>query len=512
MKKNPSRSICIAVALIMALLPASAAFATSTSDQIKEVEQEQKTTKDQLGHTQDTIEQLKDSKEAIQNSLNNLNDQLDEKNEEISDIEDQIAEKEEEIEEIEKEYEEAVEQADEQYRFIKCRIRSIYESGSNDMYDLIFNSGSMAGFLNKAIYIARMNDYDKKMLNKLQNLMDEAKEKKETLVTEDQELQELYNQKEEEVGDLEDLVDSTENSLVSYAGAISEKEREALEYEAKLVASQSTLSSLKNRLKEEEALAKQAEKTVFRDLSEVSIASGDRDLLAAIIQCEAGGEPYAGKIAVGAVIMNRVRSGAFPNTIAGVVYQPMQFQPVRSGRLAIRLEEGANETCYKAADEVLAGANNIGNCLFFRTVVPGIKGTIIGHHVFYLHWTGVASGYGTVEESLEGDTEALKSSEQASLEAASKEAASKEAASKAAEEEEASEAAKKKAEEEAAAKKKAEEEAAAKKKAEEEAAAKKKAEEEAAAKKKAEEEAAAKKKAEDEKKKKDEAAPAPSRI
>ena len=92
MKKNPSRSICIAVALIMALLPASAAFATSTSDQIKEVEQEQKTTKDQLGHTQDTIEQLKDSKEAIQNSLNNLNDQLDEKNEEISDIEDQIAE------------------------------------------------------------------------------------------------------------------------------------------------------------------------------------------------------------------------------------------------------------------------------------------------------------------------------------------------------------------------------------------------------------------------------------
>ena len=146
----------------------------------------------------------------------------------------------------------------------------------------------------------------------------------------------------------------------------------------------------------------------FRDLSEVSIGSGDRDLLAAIIQCEAGGEPYAGKIAVGAVVMNRVMSGAFPNTIAGVVYQPMQFQPVRSGRLAIRLAEGANSTCYKAADEVLAGANNIGNCLFFRTVVPGIKGTIIGHHVFYLYWTGVASGYGTVEESLEGDASGSK--------------------------------------------------------------------------------------------------------
>ena len=223
---------------------------------------------------------------------------------------------------------------------------------------------------------------------------------------------------------------------------------------------------MKTKLKEEEALAKKSEQMAFRDLSEVSIGSGDRDLLAAIIQCEAGGEPYAGKIAVGAVIMNRVRSAAFPNTIAGVVYQPMQFQPVRSGRLAIRLAEGANETCYKAADEVLAGANNIGKCLFFRTVVPGIKGTIIGHHVFYLYWTGVASGYGTVEESLEGDASESKvaseaaaskaASEAASKEAeekeqASKEAASREAASKAAADKAASEAAASKAASEAAA-------------------------------------------------------------
>ncbi len=137
-----------------------------------------------------------------------------------------------------------------------------------------------------------------------------------------------------------------------------------------------------------------------RNLSDVSFSGSDRDLLAAIIQCEAGGEPYAGKIAVGAVIMNRVCSGAFPDTVVGVVYQPGQFQPVRSGRLAIRLAEGANEECYRAADEVMAGANNIGNCLFFRTVVPGIQGTIIGNHVFYLHWTGRESGHGDVEESL----------------------------------------------------------------------------------------------------------------
>ncbi len=489
MRKRLGKLICIMMAVTL-LLPSVRAMATSTSDEIKKVEKEQKSTKEQLGQAKDTIEQLKDYREAIQNSLDNLNEQVDDKSEELGDIEYQIAEKEQEIAEIEQEYESAVDEADEQYRFIKARIRTIYETGSNDLYDLIFNSGNMAGFLNKAAYIARMNDYDEKMMDKLQTLMSDAQEKKDRLVIENQELQELYEQKEEELGDLEELVDSTENSLVSYAGAISEKEREALEYEAKLVASQSTLASLKSKLKEEEALARQSEKMTFRDLSEVSIASGDRDLLAAIIQCEAGGEPYAGKIAVGAVIMNRVRSGAFPNTIAGVVYQPMQFQPVRSGRLAIRLAEGANETCYKAADEVLAGANNIGNCLFFRTVVPGIKGTIIGHHVFYLYWTGVASGYGTVEESLNGDASASKTAS----EAASKETEKTEEKKK---EEESSKKKTEEEEEESSSKKRAEEEEAEKKKAEEEE--KRRAEEE---KKKEEEEE--KKKAEEEKKREEE--------
>ncbi len=494
MRKKLLQLMCTMVVMSL-VLPSVSVMATSTSDEIKQVEKEQQTTKKQLGQAQDTLDQLKDSQEAIQKSLNNLNEQIDTKSEEMGDIEEQIAAKEQEISDIEQEYESAVEQADEQYRFIKARIRTIYETGSNDIYDLIFNSGSMAGFLNKAAYIARMNDYDEKMMERLQSLMQDAQEKKDRLVEEDQELQELYDQKEKEIGDLEELADSTENSLVSYAGAISEKEREALEYEAKLVASQSTLASLKTKLKEEEALAKKSEKMAFRDLSEVSIGSGDRDLLAAIIQCEAGGEPYAGKIAVGAVIMNRVRSGAFPNTIAGVVYQPMQFQPVRSGRLAIRLAEGANSTCYKAADEVLAGANNIGNCLFFRTVVPGIKGTIIGHHVFYLYWTGVASGYGTVEESLEGDASgSKKASEAAASETASKEA-DEEAEAKKKEEE----AERKRQKEEAAREKAEEEEAAAKKKAEEEAEKKKAAEEE---KKKAEEEE--KKKEEEEKKKEEE--------
>ena len=111
-------------------------------------------------------------------------------------------------------------------------------------------------------------------------------------------------------------------------------------------------------------------------------AQSDAYLLAAIIQCEAWGEPYDGKLAVGSVIMNRVRSSYFPNTVSGVIYQSGQFSPVASGRYALRLEQGVNNTCMQAAQEVLNG-NITNSCLYFRTVIDGLEGTIIGHHIFY---------------------------------------------------------------------------------------------------------------------------------
>ena len=87
MKINKIACIVITASL---LLPSARAMATSTSDQIKQVEQEQQSTKEQLGQAQNTIEDLKDSKQAIQKSLNNLNEQLDEKSEEMDNIENDL--------------------------------------------------------------------------------------------------------------------------------------------------------------------------------------------------------------------------------------------------------------------------------------------------------------------------------------------------------------------------------------------------------------------------------------
>lgn len=113
------------------------------------------------------------------------------------------------------------------------------------------------------------------------------------------------------------------------------------------------------------------------------ITEEDLYLLANIIYCEAGCEPYIGKVAVGNVVMNRVKSDRQPDTIKGVVYAKGQFSPVRNGSLDRALRNGsADESCYQAALEALAGAKPVGDKLFFRRV-NGRPGQVIGHHVFY---------------------------------------------------------------------------------------------------------------------------------
>lgn len=86
-------------------------------------------------------------------------------------------------------------------------------------------------------------------------------------------------------------------------------------------------------------------------------------LLARLINGEARGEPYDGQVAVGAVIMNRVKSPKFPNTIAGVIYQKGQFSCVTDGQFNAAIEE--NSTVYKAAQDAMNGSDPTNGALYF---------------------------------------------------------------------------------------------------------------------------------------------------
>lgn len=114
---------------------------------------------------------------------------------------------------------------------------------------------------------------------------------------------------------------------------------------------------------------------------ETGCTAKELDMLAAIIECEAGGEKRVGKVAVGAVVLNRVRSKKFPNTIAKVIKQKGQFSPVRSGKFARVLARGARKDCYEAARAALKGENPVGNALFFSAGRG--KGKQIGNQHFH---------------------------------------------------------------------------------------------------------------------------------
>ncbi len=103
-------------------------------------------------------------------------------------------------------------------------------------------------------------------------------------------------------------------------------------------------------------------------------------MLAGLIFCEAGNQPYDGKVAVGAVVMNRVKSSRFPNSIKEVIYQSGQFTPAMTGKLdRIISANSIPESCYEAARDALDGKNPVGNALFFNTGHGKFK---LGDHYF----------------------------------------------------------------------------------------------------------------------------------
>jgi len=114
-------------------------------------------------------------------------------------------------------------------------------------------------------------------------------------------------------------------------------------------------------------------------------ANGDEvTLLAALIQAEGGNQPYEGQVAIGAVVMNRVRSGRYGGTIADVIYAPGQFGVVSNGTI-LRYMGGPKASCVQAAQEALSGYTNIGGYTHFKNARSSVSKDhiVIGNHVFY---------------------------------------------------------------------------------------------------------------------------------
>lgn len=163
------------------------------------------------------------------------------------------------------------------------------------------------------------------------------------------------------------VTDIQEDAVDQTKAAAEEAKRLAEEKAAQEAAAQAE--------KEAQAQAEQAQVS-----SAVNASASEQELLAALIFCEAGNQPYDGQVAVGAVVMNRVRSGSFPDTITDVIYQSGQFTPAMTGWLdSVLASDGYTDSAMQAAADALAGSNPIGDCLYFST---GGGGYQLGDHYF----------------------------------------------------------------------------------------------------------------------------------
>lgn len=377
--------LTVFVILVFHLAVPMQIFATgSTQQQITEALKN----KDELDKIMDAHEErlknLKGEQSDLQKRLSTLNGELTAVSNRLADLEQQILQKQGEIAETRINLQEAREMEAWQYDCMEKHVKYSYERGPMTWLEAIFRAESFASILNFATYFEGVASYSDRMLDEMIQTREFIESEEARLLKENQDLEILKNNAEAEKSKVNELISRVKDSIASYAGQIDEAEAAARAYEAEMKALEKDIKYLKKKLAEELAMSQLAANSTWRDISEVTFAEGDRYLLANLIYCEAGGEPYAGQVAVGSVVINRVLSSRFPDTVVGVIYQKRQFSPVGSGRLELALAANkATPSCYKAADEAMAGLTNVGNCVFFRTPIEGLTGIAIGGHIFY---------------------------------------------------------------------------------------------------------------------------------
>lgn len=371
-------AIILLLAGILACLPVSATQKQidKVNDNINKLEQEQENSRQEL-------EDLQNDKTYLSGQLSQLNSQLSALAQELTELADRQQQTEQDILNTEQELETARQEEEAQYSNMKKRIRYFYENGDESLLAVLLSASDFADFLNRTQYVESMYSYDRKMLEEFRQLKEDITARETRLKEDRQALTELANQQEEKLAKVKTLLTQVQNKIDKSNQQIADTKSDIADYEAQLKKQRAYEAELEKQKAIEDA--KRLEEIKRQEEQLPPFTGGDENdisMLAALIECEAGGEIYEGKLAVGSVVINRVRSSYFPNTLVEVIYQSGQFSPVASGRYATVLSRGASRECVRAATEVLAGNITL-NCLYFRRNTGVIQGTVIGNHVFY---------------------------------------------------------------------------------------------------------------------------------
>lgn len=375
----------LSAALVLGMLSVNTSYAKTTQQNIEDAKNQINSLQQQKEEAQEEVDDISDKKGDIEANLNGLNGELQNIASSMNKLEGEIETKETEIARAQDELAAAELRSKEQYEDMKVRIRFIYENSTASAWQTLLEASSMKDFLNRTEYISQINTYDRQKLDEFQLVQQEIAEQKAGLEADMETLVAMQDEMKQNQKRVNSLISTAQANLAQTNEELAQAQGDVNELEKKLadmIAYEQKLEEQKAR--EDAARLEAIKQQEQEDTSGVVYVPTDSDayLLGAIIQCESEGEPYAGKLAVGSVVLNRVKSSYFPNTISGVIYQSGQFSPVASGRLAYRLQAGVNNECLQAAQEVLNGNITL-SCLYFRRNNGIIQGTVIGNHVFY---------------------------------------------------------------------------------------------------------------------------------
>lgn len=380
-------ALCILMCVLCAGMPKITARADNIDairNQLNQAKEGKEAIEKAKENTEEQIGGLSNAKNSLQGQLSGLTEELTEISRNLEEIEIEIIDKNAEIAETLEKLEIAKETEAEQYAAMKRRLRHLYEDNNRTYLEILGKARSFSDMINQSTYIEKLHDYDRKMLLQYKAQREAIEQLEARLQEEKESLDELQAQAEDEKAKITASVNKTKNSISGFASQIAAAEAQADELAAQIELQNQNISALQKQLEEEIAKSRLAANSKWRDISEVTFDEGDRYLLANLIYCEAGNQPYEGQVAVGSVVINRVLSSVYPNTVSGVIYQYKQFSPVLDGHLALALANNrATAACYKAADEAMAGFTNVGHCVYFRTPIPGLTGIQIGGHIFY---------------------------------------------------------------------------------------------------------------------------------
>ena len=403
-------------AAALALSLGFTSYAVPDQSDVDDIQNEIDKAQDEIDKTQSEIDATKDKKDRLQQAKSEMEDYLKKLNQQysslesqISELNKQIADKKAEIEQTQAELEEAKATEDKQYADMKARIQYMYENPRSSFIEILLESGDFASALNRADYAARISAYDRDMLESYAAHKAEIQEQEEKLETEKEALDDMQASLTKKQSEVSSLASSTSGKISRHVNDIAAAQADLDGKSNTLANQQEVLKQLiaeKKKIEAQIEAAKAAEiigslgdvtgvRTTDLEYVQYGAYSASEDevkALATLIYCEAGNQGAEGQLAVGAVVMNRIRDSRFgQGDIMSVIRASGQFSPVTSGRFDLMLTDGADsvtESCYNAARRAIAGESNVGNRTFFRTYAnyPSFSGLVIGAHIFSYTW------------------------------------------------------------------------------------------------------------------------------